>query len=196
MAERKSSGEPKKPASEDEAKPDEKAEPKAEAKTESKAEAKTESKAGQKPAAKPIGNIEDRMEGVQGWMAELEKRQERTSRVGGIALLLAILASGGALALGIINKQDAATTEDVDELTSKVNALGASVEKQTETQLKGINERLGSLERQVASLNERQRKTEADIATLRQDVNAAAADAAAAAARPAPSSGGGADNQP
>ena len=188
MAERKSSGEPKKPASKDEAKPGEKAE--------SKAEAKTESKAGQKPAAKPTGNIEDRMEGVQGWMAELEKRQERTSRVGGIALLLAILASGGALALGIINKQDAATTEDVDELTSKVNALGASVEKQTETQLKGINERLGSLERQLASLNERQRKTEADIATLRQNVNAAAADAAAAAARPAPSSGGGADNQP
>ncbi len=199
MAERKSSGEPKKPASKDEAKPDEKAEPKAEAKTEPKAEqkveAKTESKAEQKPAAKPIANIEDRMEGVQGWMAELEKRQERTSRVGGIALLLAILAAGGALALGILNKQDAATTEDVDELTSKVNALGASVEKQTETQLKGINERLGSLERQVASLNERQRKTEADIATLRQDVNAAAADAAAAAARPAPSSGGGADNQ-
>ena len=141
MAERKSSGEPKKPASKDEAKPDEKTEPKAEAKTEPKAEqkveAKTESKAEQKPAAKPIANIEDRMEGVQGWMAELEKRQERTSRVGGIALLLAILAAGGALALGILNKQDAATTEDVDELTSKVNALGASVEKQTETQLKG-----------------------------------------------------------
>ena len=125
------------------------------------------------------------MEGVQGWMAELEKRQERTSRVGGIAVVLAILASGGALALGILNKQDAATTDDVDELTAKVNELGASVEQQTEKQVKGINQRLASIEQQVASLNERQRKAEADIAILKRNQNTAAANAA----QPAPDTG-------
>ena len=200
MAERKSSGEPKKPASKDEAKPDEKAEPKAEAKTEPnaepKAEAKTESKAEQKPAAKPIANIEERMEGVQGWMAELEKTPGAHKRVGGIALLLAVLAAGGALALGILNKQDAATTDDVDELTAKVNALGSSVEKQTETQLKGINERLGSLERQVASLNERQRKAEADIATLRARRERRRGRRRGGRGQARAERGGGADNQP
>jgi cell division protein FtsB len=119
------------------------------------------------------------MEGVQGWMAEIEKKQERTSRVGGIAVLLAIAAAGGALALGILNKQDAATQDDIDELTEKVNALGASVERQTESQLKAINQRLATVEQQIASLNQRQRQTESQIEKLQT------ASAAAAAAPPA-----------
>ena len=107
------------------------------------------------------------MEGVQGWMAELEKKQERITRVGGIAVGLAVLVSAGALALGILNKQDAATTDDVDELTEKVNELGASVQHQTEKQLNSINQRLGTVEQQITSINERQRKAEADIASSR-----------------------------
>jgi cell division protein FtsB len=135
-----------------------------------------------KPAAKkaaPKANLDERMEGVQGWMAEIEKKQERTSRVGGIAVLLAIAAAGGALALGILNKQDAATQDDIDELTEKVNALGASVERQTESQLKSINQRLATVEQQIASLNQRQRQTESQIEKLQT------ASAAAAAAPPA-----------
>ena len=132
--------------------------------------------------AKPNLNVEERMEGVQGWMAELEKRQERSTRVGGIAVGLAVLAAAGALVLGILNKQDAATTEDVDELTEKVNALGASVEQQTERQLKGINQRLATVEQQIASINERQRKAEADIADAQEQTRADVAAGAAAAA--------------
>jgi cell division protein FtsB len=132
--------------------------------------------ASKKPSPKP--NLDERMEGVQGWMAEIEKKQERTSRFGGIAVLLAIAAAGGALALGIINKQDAATQDDIDELTEKVNALGASVERQTESQLKSINQRLATVEQQIASLNQRQRQTESQIENLET------ASAAAAAAPP------------
>jgi cell division protein FtsB len=147
-----------------------------------------------KPAAKP--NIDERMEGVQGWMAELEKKQERTSRFGGIAVLLAIAAAGGALALGIMNKQDGATQDDIDELTEKVNQLGASVEKQTETQVQSINQRLGQVEQQIASLNQRQRQTESQIDSLRTQVNnqAAAASSAAAAPDTDADTGGGGNN--
>ena len=170
MAERKSTEASKKPADEAKAKPGEaKSKP-----DESKAKAKSNL------------NVEERMEGVQGWMAELEKKQERSTRVGGIAVVLAVLASAAALVLGILNKQDAATTDDFDELTEKVNALGSSVEQQTEQQLKGINQRLATVEQQIASINERQRKAEADIGTLKSGL----ADAqAAAAAKPAPDTG-------
>ena len=47
----------------------------------------------------------ERMEGLQGWMAEIERKQERMTKFGGGAAILAVLLSGGALALGIINKQ-------------------------------------------------------------------------------------------
>ena len=136
----------------------------AESKPTAKKAAAKKSAAAKKPAPKP--NIDERMEGVQGWMAEIEKKQERTSRFGGIAVLLAIAAAGGALALGIMNKQDAATQDDIDELTEKVNQLGASVEKQTETQVQSINQRLAQVEQQIASLNQRQRQTESQIDSL------------------------------
>jgi TolA-binding protein len=132
--------------------------------------------------------MQERMEGVQGWMAEIEKKQERTSRFGAVAVILAILAAGGALALGVINKQDGATTNDVDELATKVNELGASVEQQTEKQLKAINARLAELEQQLDSLNQQQRQTEAQITTLQTRVGNAAAAAAAAPAPAAPGS--------
>ncbi len=138
-----------------------------------------------KPAPKP--DIEDRMEGVQGWMAEVERKQERSSRVGGVAVVLALLAAAGALVLGIMNKQDAATTDDVDELTEKVNALGASVAQQTEKQVQALNQRLATLEQQIASLTERQRKAENDIAAVEKSQSAAAAAAAADASAPADS---------
>ena len=131
---------------------------------------------------KPPPNMQERMEGLQGWMAEIEKKQERSSRFGTIAVILAILAAGGALALGVINKQDGATKDDVDELTTKVNALGASVEQQTEKQLKGINERLSTLELQVDGLTKQQRETEAQINTLKNNATAAANAAPAPAA--------------
>jgi cell division protein FtsB len=140
---------------------------------------KTAAKKAAAKKAAPKANLGERMEGVQGWLAEIEKKQERTSRVGGIAVLLAIAAAGGALALGILNKQDAATQDDIDELTEKVNALGASVERQTESQLKSINQRLATVEQQIASLNQRQRQTESQIEKLQT------ASAAAAAAPPA-----------
>lgn len=140
------------------------------------AAAKTGSSKGKRKP--PAPNMQERMEGLQGWMAEIEKKQERSSRFGTIAVILAILAAGGALALGVINKQDGATKDDVDELTTKVNELGASVEQQTEKQLKGINQRLSALEPQIDSLTKQQRQTEAQINTLQSNATAAPAPAA------------------
>lgn len=136
--------------------------------------------AAKKSAPKKPANLQERMEGVQGWMAELEKKQERATRIGGVALGLAILAAAGALALGIMNKQDAATKDDIADLTTKVNDLGSSVEEQTESQLKSINDRLTTLEAQISSMNERQRKAETQISSLQKEVDQAVATANAA----------------
>ena len=48
------------------------------------------------------------MEGLQGWMAEIERKQERMTYFGGARRSLAVLARPAALYLGIINKQDSA----------------------------------------------------------------------------------------
>jgi uncharacterized protein HemX len=188
MAEKEPTDEPSDEKKPDEKKPDE-AKPGEKDSDAKKPAAKEGAKPPPKPASKKAApktpsSMEERMEGVQGWMAEIEKRQERNSRVGGVAVVLALLAAAGALYLGITNKQDAATKDDVDELTEKVDALGASVQQQTQDQLRGLNQRLGTLEQQITGLTERQRKVENQITTLGNRVTAAEADAAAAANAP------------
>ena len=111
------------------------------------------------------------MEGLQGWMAEIERRQQRMSRLGGATAILALLASGGALALGIINMQDAATKDDFDQLREQVNGLSGTIEQQTEQQLGGLNQKVTDLEGQVQSLQQQQQQNASTISGLQNQVN-------------------------
>jgi uncharacterized protein HemX len=189
----------------DEKKPDEKESGEKKPDEKESGEKPSAKEASAKPAPKPAtkkaapkkpSTMEERMEGVQGWMAELEKKQERNGRVGGVAVLLALLAAAGALYLGITNKQDAATKDDVDELTEKVDALGASVQQQTQDQLRGLNQRLSALEQQLTGVTEGQRKTQNQITALENRVEAAESAAADASATPDTSADDNAQNTP
>jgi uncharacterized protein HemX len=106
------------------------------------------------------------MEGVQGWMAEIERKQTRMTRFGGAAAILAVLASAGALALGVINQQNAATEDDLDGLTEQVNELGASVKSQTEKQLKAINAKISGIEERLTTLEAQQAQQATEIQSL------------------------------
>ncbi len=106
------------------------------------------------------------MEGVQGWMAEIERKQQRTARLGGAAVVLAVLASAGALALGVVNQQNAATEDDVDALTEQVNELGASVKSQTEKELKQLNVRLSAIEERLSAVEAQQTQNATEIQNL------------------------------
>jgi uncharacterized protein HemX len=140
--------------------------------TKPKPAAKSASAAGGKKKAPPAPNMPERIEGLQGWMAEIERKQERQTRLGGAAALLAVLAAGGAIALGVINQQNAATNDDVDELTEQVNELGASVKSQTEEGLKKLNNRIGALETEIETLKSQQATITQDITTLQNQANA------------------------
>ncbi len=120
-----------------------------------------------KPKPKPAPNMGERMEGLQGWMAEIERKQERMTKFGGGAAILAVLLSGGALALGILNKQDASSKDDVDNLTEQVNELGASIKSDTEEQLSTIGGRIDAVEQQVKTIQQTQTTQTQDIATLK-----------------------------
>jgi len=114
----------------------------------------------------PTPNMKERMEGLQGWMAEIEKKQSRMTRFGGAAAILAVAASGGALALGIINQQNAATDDDIDELQERVDGLVPALEQQTEKQLKGINTRLDTIEQRIGAVEQKQTQTDSQVQSL------------------------------
>lgn len=165
-----------KPGEKTEAKPGDEAKP--ETKTGDEPKPKPEAETADESKPKPKPNMEERIEGLQGWMTEIERKQERMTRFGGAAAILAVLAAGGAIALGVINQQNAASKDDVAELTEKVNELGASLKSGTEKQLKALGGRIDGLEQQIATLQQTQAQNTQDIAKLKS--NQATANAATA----------------
>ncbi|CAN5533933.1 hypothetical protein BH20ACT15_BH20ACT15_11520 [soil metagenome] len=137
-----------------------------------KASTTTSKSLASKAKAKPAPNMTERMEGLQGWMAEIERKQERMTRFGGGAAILAVLAAGGALALGVINQQDASSKDDVDQLTEQVNELGASLKTDTEEQLKKISGRIDAVEQQISTVQQTQTQQTQDIANLKSQTAA------------------------
>jgi hypothetical protein len=101
---------------------------KASATTKSGSKASASRAAASKGRSKPAPNLNERIEGVQGWMAEIERKQDRMTKIGGGAAIVAVLASAAALALGVIGMQGSASDDDLDELRDSVNALSGEVE--------------------------------------------------------------------
>ena len=136
--------------------------------TESKSSASKSSAS--KSKRKPAPNVNERIEGLQGWMAEIERKQDRMTKIGGGAAIVAVLASAAALALGVLGMQNSASDDDLDELRDSVNALSGEVEQQTEQQLGGLNQKITALENQVKSLQQQQQQNASTISSLQGQV--------------------------
>ena len=114
----------------------------------------------------PEPNLEERMEGVQGWMAEIERRQGRMTYFGAAAALLALVAAGVALFLAVTTKNDAVTKDDLAQLRGQVDGLKQQITATTQKQLKATSETLGSLDQRIEALKAAQKRDAADIADL------------------------------
>ena len=134
--------------------------------------------------APPAPNLPERMEGLQGWMAELERKQTRMTRFGGGAAILATVLAAGGLALGVLNKQDSAEKEDVDQLREQVEGFQAEVKTTTEDQLNKLNARIGTLEQSVQNLTTQQQQNSSEIASLKAQAARGAAVPAVPGAKP------------
>ena len=146
----------------------------AEAKTE---EATTKARETAKESAKgksPEPNLQERMEGLQGWMAEIERKQGRLTYFGLATLVVAILASIAALYFGLAAKSDKASKSDVDALTKKVDALQAAATKNSKDTQNALNASAAQLQASISALQRQQAQNAASISTLQSQASAGA----------------------
>jgi uncharacterized protein HemX len=144
-----------------------------------------------KPAAKgatdakaPDPNVQERIEGLQGWMAEIERKQGRTTYLGALAVLIAIAAAGAALYFAITAKDDSATKGDVDALEQRVDALQSAVAKNSKDTQDAINNSIAQLQGSIQALQKQQAQNAANISTLQSQVASGALSKGAAGAQP------------
>src|SRR5687767_14452244 len=89
--------------------------------------AATKTAAGPTAAAEPRKpNLDERMEGLQGWMAEIERKQRRLTLIGTVGTLAALLAAGAALYFAIATP-NSASKDDFDDLETQVETLQGQV---------------------------------------------------------------------
>jgi ribosomal protein S15P/S13E len=143
------------------------------------------------PAAKPEAgtktpdpNLQERIEGLQGWMAEIERKQARLTYFGGIALLLALAAAGVALYFGLTTHSDSATKTDLDALTNRVNSLQGAVSKNSKDTQNALNASIAQLQQSISGLQKQQAQAQANLSTLQSQVAAGALNKNAAGATP------------
>jgi uncharacterized protein HemX len=120
-------------------------------------------------------NLQERMEGLQGWMAEIERRQGRLTYFGGAAVLIAIAAAGAALYFGLTAHNDSAKKSDVDALKDRVTALQTAVTKNTKDTQSTINASISQLQASIAALQKQQSQNAQTISTLQSQVASGAA---------------------
>jgi uncharacterized protein HemX len=129
----------------------------------------------------PDPNPQERIEGLQGWMAELERKQARLTYFGALAVLIAIAAAGAALYFGLTNRSDSAKKNDLDALSERVDSLEGAVTKNSEDTQNALNASIAKLQQSISGLEKQQAQTAAKISKLQTQV---AANAAAKAAAP------------
>jgi uncharacterized protein HemX len=125
-------------------------------------------------AKAPQPNLQERMEGLQGWMAEIERKQARITYFGGLALLLALAAAGVALYFGLTTHSDSATKDDLDALTNRVDSLQGAVSKNSKDTQNALNASIAQLQQSISGLQKQQAQASANLSTLQSQVNAAA----------------------
>jgi uncharacterized protein HemX len=127
-------------------------------------------------------NLQERIEGLQGWMAELERKQARTAYFGAVAVVIALAAAGVALYFGITNKNDSATKHNVDALSSRVDALQTAVTKSSKNTQNTINSSIAQLQASIQALQKQQAQDAANISTLQSQAQSGAFSGKAAGA--------------
>lgn len=136
--------------------------------------AKSETAKPAEGAKAPEPNLQERMEGLQGWMAEIERKQARITYFGGLALLLAVAAAGVALYFGLTTHSDSATKDDLDALTNRVNSLQGAVSKNSKDTQNALNASIAQLQQSISGLQKQQAQAQANLSTLQSQVNSAA----------------------
>jgi len=157
--------------------------------SEAKVEAATEPTDAKSTPAKgksPEPNLPERMEGLQGWMAEIERKQGRMTYFGIAGLVIAILAAGAALYFGLTAKSDSATKGDLHALEQKVDALQAAATKSSKATQNALNASAAQLQQSIAAMQAQQAQNAANIATLQSQARSGALGKGAAAGTTTP----------
>jgi DNA repair exonuclease SbcCD ATPase subunit len=125
-----------------------------------------------KPAPQPARpqTVEERLEAVRGWVARLERRLGVRTYAGMAGLILAIAAAAVALVLLLQLREDAATEDDIRELSEQISGVEDSATEAAQEDVQSVSQRLTQLEQQLTGLESERDSANQQISVLEDDI--------------------------
>lgn len=115
--------------------------------------------------------VEQRLEGLRAWIAQLDRRLGVRTYIGAAVAVLALAAGIVGVVLALSAKDESATREDVSELRGEVEDVQRKASETAEDELTAITERLDALDERVSSLASNQRTSESELQVVKDDID-------------------------
>lgn len=121
---------------------------------------------------KPPPDIPGQIDGLRGWVDQIERKQNRMTWIAAAGLLVALAAAGVALYFGITTHNDAATEGDLNGVRNELSTLSGEVDAANKGK-KSVGQQITALQSQVQGLESRNQQLTQQISSLRQQGGAA-----------------------
>ncbi len=124
---------------------------------------------GSQPVVQPEP-IEQQVEGLRAWVAQIDRKLGIRSIAGGLAIVLALAAGIVGVVLATSAKDESATKEEVASLRDQLSASNKEASQATEDTIGSINDRIDELEARVATLASTQRTSDSELDVAKDDI--------------------------
>jgi DNA repair exonuclease SbcCD ATPase subunit len=144
-------------------------------------------------AARPSTDLQERMEGLRAWLAQLDRKLGLRTYVGAAIAVLTLAAAAVALVLVLSLRQDAATEEDVQALRDEISSVEQSASQAADSRVSALEQRLDDLEDEVNRISTAQSTSRRELEVIQDDIRELRADVSGAGSA---QGGGASDFQP
>jgi hypothetical protein len=120
---------------------------------------------------RPTTDPHERIDGLRGWLAQLDRQVKLRTYIGGAAAVLALAAAGVALYFALTTNEDAAKESDVQSLREQIAGVQQSAAKAAEQDVQSLDQRLTDLEQQVSQASNDAQDNKQELSVVKQDID-------------------------
>jgi uncharacterized protein HemX len=115
--------------------------------------------------------VDQQLEGLRAWLAQLDRRLGVRSLAGALALVLALAAGIVGVVLAIGAKDESATKSEVQTLSERVSASTKEATRAAQDDLSTLSDRLDALESSVSTIASGQRTSDSELKVAQDDID-------------------------
>ncbi len=126
---------------------------------------------GTDPRGDRRGDPDERIDGLQAWLVELDRKLGIRTSVVAVALLLGLAAAVVALVLAITTQDDAATQAELNALDARISGVERRAGDAAQQDSADLQSQINDLDKQISEIADESEATSRQIDVIKDDIN-------------------------